>query len=159
MSSEIQQRSLLARRLMVAIATPILLLVVVGVVLGRQILQMSEDARWVDHTYEVLGTANDTLRQIADQETGLRGYLLAGDRVFLDPFERARPLNGFSRLHDLTADNPAQQARFEETRHRYEAWLATTTAAVQGKEVEAAKSMVALLDLVGHHPDRRHAAF
>jgi len=157
MSSEIQQRSLLTRRLMVAIATPILLLVVLGAVLGRQILQMSEDERWVDHADEVLGTANDTLRQIVDQETGLRGYLLAGDRVFLEPFERARPLDGFSRLHDLTAGKPAQQARFDETRHRYEAWLATTTAAVQGKEVEAAKSMVALLDRKAHMDRVREA--
>ncbi len=144
MSSELQQRSLLARRLTIAVATPIVLLVVLGVLLGRQILQMSEDARWVDHTDKVIGTANDLLRQIIDQETGLRGYLLAQERVFLEPFDRARPLDSFARLHDLVSDDPSQQARFDEARQRYETWLAIALPVVQGHDLETAKSLAAM---------------
>src|SRR5580692_4151700 len=123
MVSENQQRSALAQRLLIAIGIPVVLLVLLGSVLGRQILQMSDDARWVDHTDEVIGTADGTLKQIVDQETGVRGYLVTGERAFLEPYERAAPDVGFARLQELVADSPQQQARFTETHRRYQFWL------------------------------------
>ena len=144
MSSEFHRRSLLTRRLTTAIATPIVLLVVLGVFLGRQILQMSEDARAVEHSDEVMGIASDLLRQIIDQETSIRGYLLARDRAFLQPYEQARPSEGFDRLNDLVADNPTQQARFNEARQRYGTWLALAAPITKAQDLETAKSMGAM---------------
>jgi CheY-like chemotaxis protein/CHASE3 domain sensor protein len=138
MLSEAHGRKLLARRLAIAIATPVILLVLLGVLLGRQILQMSEQARWVDHTDEVISVANDLFRQIIDQETGLRGYLLTQDRAFLEPFDRARPRTGFARLHALVAYSPLEQARFDEARDRYETWLATATEALDESKLDVA---------------------
>lgn len=143
-SSESRQRSLLSRRLTIALATPLLLLVALGAILGRQILQLADDMHWVDHTDEVLATANDTTRQIIDQETGLRGYLLTADRAFLEPYTRARPLDGFARLHDLTSVTPTQQARFDEARQRYERWFAIASPVAEGHGVESGKTMEAM---------------
>ena len=143
-SSESRQRSLLSRRLTIALATPVLLLVALGAILGRQILQLADDMRWVDHTDEVLATANDTTRQIIDQETGLRGYLLTADRVFLEPYTRARPLDGFARLHDLTSVTLTQQARFDEARQRYEQWFALASPVAEGHDVESGKTLEAM---------------
>jgi methyl-accepting chemotaxis protein len=122
-----EQQTLLRRRLTAAIATPIALLVVLGVVLGRQILVMADDARWVNHTNEILSLANETMLQIVDQETALRGYLIAGERQYLAPLERADPLGGFDRMQDLVDDNPTQMARFAEVRRRYERWRPSST--------------------------------
>jgi CheY-like chemotaxis protein/signal transduction histidine kinase/CHASE3 domain sensor protein len=141
-----QQRSLLARRLLIALATPVVLLVALGVVLGRQIVQMSEDAQWVDHSDHVLAIANDTLLQAVNQETGARGYFLAADRVFLEPLERAHPRDGFARLHDLTSDNKPQQARFDQADHRYEEWFAAESSAIADPDPEHAKTPAALRD-------------
>jgi CheY-like chemotaxis protein/signal transduction histidine kinase/CHASE3 domain sensor protein len=123
--AQAEQRSLLARRLAIAIATPVVLLVIMGVLLGRQIVEMAEDSAWVEHTDQVLAAANDTLRQISDQENGIASYLFTRDRELLEPFERARPFEGFIQLRTLVVDNPPQQARFEQARDQYETWLAT----------------------------------
>jgi CheY-like chemotaxis protein/CHASE3 domain sensor protein len=146
MPSHQQQRSVLARRLTLAMALPIALLVLLGAILGRQILLMSSDARLVDHSDQVIGTASETLKQIIDQETGLRGYLITEQRVFLEPLERAHPLDGFARLHNLVSDNPLQQVSFEEVRRRYVYWLDFITPALQGHDLETAKSAGAMLE-------------
>jgi CheY-like chemotaxis protein/signal transduction histidine kinase/CHASE3 domain sensor protein len=146
MSSHEQQRSLLARRLTLAMALPIALLLLLGAILGRQILRMSVDARWVDHSDQVIGTASETLKQIIDQETGLRGYLVTEQPSFLEPMERAHPLDGFARLHDLVSDNPRQQQKFEEVRRRYAYWLDFVSPALQGRNLAAARSLDAMLE-------------
>ena len=141
-----EQRSFLARRLTVAIVSPIVLLVAIGVVLGRQILQMAEDARWVEHTEEVIGTADATLLKVIDQETGLRGYMMRNDVAFLEPYRRANPIAGFERLEALSTDNPAQQQRFREARRLYEAWVALVQPVTEGKNLEEARSAAAMND-------------
>jgi len=112
----------LARRLLVAVVTPVGLLVVVGVLLALQILRMSDTERWVEHTDEAIAATNDLQKQIIDQETGLRGFIMTGDRSFLEPYDRARPLDVFASLRALVAENPTQQARVDEVRRSYDAW-------------------------------------
>ena len=140
MSGELEERSFLGRRLTIAIATPVVILVVMGIFLGRQLLQMAEDAAWVDHTDQVISEAYQTNLQIIDQETGIRGYIVNGDSMYLEPFERAKPLEGFARLNTLVADNPQQQARFAEARRHYEAWFAAVSSVVQGQGLASART-------------------
>jgi len=133
----------LGRRLLAAVVLPVALLLVVGIYLTMQILRMSETAKWVDHTDEVIGLVNDLQRQIIDQETGVRGYLLTNDRLFLEPYERARPYELFDRLKSDVADNPEQASKLVEVRARYDLWLRDADAAVKGGmklEPEATKA-------------------
>jgi signal transduction histidine kinase/CheY-like chemotaxis protein/HPt (histidine-containing phosphotransfer) domain-containing protein len=80
----------------------------------------NEDARqWVQHSFEVKEQAQRLLAQIISTETGMRGFLLTGERPFLQTYEEARdelPL-AFERLQELTADNPAQQHRLRHSIH------------------------------------------
>ncbi|HEX4607858.1 MAG TPA: CHASE3 domain-containing protein [Urbifossiella sp.] len=50
---------------------------------------------------------------LKDAETGQRGYLITGDAAYLQPYEATveNARGGGRRLRELTADNPAQQAR------------------------------------------------
>ncbi len=136
----------LSRRLTVALVTPVALLIAVGAALGLQVLRMSSDAGWVDHTDEVIGTAAAVEKQIIDQETGLRGFLLSEDRILLEPFEKAAPLDGIVRLRGLVLDNPAEVARVDELRRRYEFWLAQTAAVVKGGAIAPSRSAKAMLE-------------
>jgi len=142
--SAAQQRSFLARKLFAAMATPIALLLLLGGLLGRQLLEMAEDASRVDHTDRVLVATNKTLIQILDQETSVRGYLLSGDRAFLEPYERAQPLEGFARVQQLTADNPGQQQRFDEAKQRYLSWLSLAEQPVKDGDLASMRALEAV---------------
>jgi len=50
----------------------------------------SEFDRLVQHDLKLADDAEVLLRMTVDMETGKRGYLLTGDRAFLEPYERAR---------------------------------------------------------------------
>ena len=47
----------LSRRLLIALFTPMLLLLATASILWLQLSRMTEDASWVDHTDEVLSVA------------------------------------------------------------------------------------------------------
>nr|WP_175494002.1 CHASE3 domain-containing protein [Microvirga guangxiensis] len=93
--------------------------------LNYQNLNVIRDAeRWTSHTYQVLEKLNGITAAMVDQETGIRGYLIAADPKFLDPY-----MNGvesynraFNEVKALTADNPQQQARLAELDRFALAW-------------------------------------
>ena len=114
----------LARRLNIAIYVPLVLLAVIGAFLYGQVTRLSSSARWMDHSDKVIAKLYEAQKLIIDQETGIRGYLVTGDRVFLQPFNEAHPSVPIADLHSLVADNPAQQARVLQLRKQYDAWLA-----------------------------------
>lgn len=92
----------------------------VGVVIASGVLAttwthtlLSDHQDMVVHTYEAIDTTKDVLIALDDAETGQRGYLVSGDRRYLDPYNKA-----LDRLHTLlgnlskrVSDNSAQIAR------------------------------------------------
>src|SRR5437762_597453 len=69
------------------------------------------DAAWVDHTLQVTNRLLNLRLPIRRAESGQRGYLLTGDRRFLDDYREAadRIMPAFAELKTATADNAAQQ--------------------------------------------------
>jgi CHASE3 domain sensor protein len=63
------------------------------------------------HTLEVQKSIGRTFSLLQDAETGQRGYLLTGERDYLDPFAKADAQidQELDRLDRLVADYPAQQ--------------------------------------------------
>ena len=125
---------------------PVGLLLLVGLVLAFQIVKLTDTAHWVDHTDEVIGRVSEIQNQVVDQETGIRGYLLSGDRAFLGPYERAHPLPMFAAVHDLVADNPPQQLRIDGARARYEAWFKISEPIISAVDTTPFRSREALLE-------------
>ena len=72
---------------------------------------MRDSERWVDHTMQVLQTADSLRIAVVDAETGQRGYLLTQNPLYLQPFIDSQKKIGeeLNLLKALTADNPAQQ--------------------------------------------------
>src|SRR5690242_425074 len=67
---------------------------------------------WVTHTLETVGTANATLADVLDMESGIRGFLLSGQDEFLTSYDEGlvEYRAHIAGLQALTADNPSQQA-------------------------------------------------
>ncbi|MDZ4720776.1 MAG: CHASE3 domain-containing protein [Roseiflexaceae bacterium] len=70
---------------------------------------------WVDHTDIVIGQAHQVQSLFVDMETGVRGYLLTGDAVFLEPYTRARSASdtAIDALAQLIQDNRAQEHQLQ----------------------------------------------
>src|SRR4051794_14694568 len=102
-------RRLLTRSVMVP---PALLSFLALVFLG-QIMYLLSAGQWVDHTDQVIAKANTLLKLLVDGETGMRGYLITGEPVFLEPYHVEEKGVGlaFEGLIDLVSDNPPQVER------------------------------------------------
>jgi signal transduction histidine kinase/CheY-like chemotaxis protein len=70
---------------------------------------------WVRHTLEVENRINLIRSLITDAESGQRGYLLTGQSVYLDPYERAaaRIPTEIEALGQATADNPRERQNLD----------------------------------------------
>jgi signal transduction histidine kinase/CheY-like chemotaxis protein/CHASE3 domain sensor protein len=78
--------------------------------------ELIDSSKWVTHTYEVLGEAENLLSSIKDAESGQRGYIITKNDDFLDPFNQsyASAKKALANIAFLTQDNHIQQVRSAE---------------------------------------------
>lgn len=89
------------------------------------------------HTQEVIGELYSLQSAVIDLETGARGYVITGQKAFLDPYEASRTVIGtrLANLKSLMADNPDQERRLTAleqeitTQVQYQEGLVQTTQA------------------------------
>ncbi|MEJ7849199.1 MAG: PAS domain S-box protein [Pyrinomonadaceae bacterium] len=81
---------------------------------------LTQDANLVDHTYRVIGGLDNVLSLVKDAERGQRGFIVTGESRYLEPYNTAvKAIDAkVNEVEQLTADSPAQQARFPELRRR-----------------------------------------
>jgi methyl-accepting chemotaxis protein len=77
--------------------------------------QLIENDHRVTHSHAVIEHLSRLLSVLQDTETGQRGYLLAGEDSYLEPFQRAAPEvpQVLEELRALAADNPRALERLE----------------------------------------------
>jgi signal transduction histidine kinase len=99
------------RKIIAGFGTALAILILVGVVAFRTMVQNGEDRVWVIHTYLVLQKLDVVLANNVDVETGQRGYILTGEESYLVPYNDGvkRVQENLKELRELTADNPTQQ--------------------------------------------------
>jgi CHASE3 domain sensor protein len=87
------------------------LLALVGVTAYTEVVKLRHNDAMVDHTHQVIASLRKVQALVSDAETGQRGYLITGDKLFLRPYtETVNALDGeLATLQALTSDNPAQQ--------------------------------------------------
>jgi signal transduction histidine kinase/CHASE3 domain sensor protein len=117
----------------------------------------------VIHAFRVIGTANALLANLVDMETGYRGFLLSGDDAFLEPYWRgSAELDAeIAQLQALTADNPAQVARWRSIETQVSEWrqLVTEPGIALRREISAGRvPSDALTRWVGSGEGRRRFA-
>ncbi|MCM2477858.1 methyl-accepting chemotaxis protein, partial [Rhizobium sp. CG5] len=79
---------------------------------------------WTDHTTAVIETISTAMSGMVDRETGLRGYLIAGSKEFLDPYVSGQKAfeDSVAKFRELTSDNPAQQSRADKLEEQARLW-------------------------------------
>ncbi len=104
------------RRLIRAIALPIILLLLLSGVSIWQITRLLSAMQWVDHTDRVIAQANHLQKLLLDIETGVRGYQLTGSSEFLQPYQQASAQinSAFDRLGRLVYHTPIQNQRLSQ---------------------------------------------
>ena len=112
------------RYLQRTVLIPVVLLAILAIVLLWQINYMVESLRQVDHVDQVISDGRLLMRLTLDMETGLRGYLLTGDRHFLDPYHRAQESKEkvFRELQELTKSDPEESETLVRIGTSVDAW-------------------------------------
>ena len=114
---------------------------------------MDTNEGWVTHTYGVIGEANAILSAAVDMETGMRGYLLAGQEDFLAPYQ-AGGTSFFAlsdSLKETVNDNPAQVELLTEAQQTIRDWQANVTEPniALRMQIGSARTMDDMADLIG----------
>jgi PAS domain S-box-containing protein len=106
------------------LALPIVALGLLALTLAYGIQQMQLSARRVDHSDRVIAQANELVKLMVDEETGLRGFLITRDPIFLQPYREANQQlePEFTALFELIKHDPEQSARLQRLKTEFPAW-------------------------------------
>jgi methyl-accepting chemotaxis protein len=115
---------------------------------------------WVTHTYKVLASAEKVLANAVDMETGMRGFLLAGEEEFLDPYKAGKSdfFKNIAALQQTVSDNPPQVARLKEAEKLISDWNSEVTepAIKQRRDVRSGiGSLSGIADMVGEKKGKK----
>ena len=82
---------------------------------STSLVSLGESSSMVSHTYQVLQRLEQATSFLKDAETGQRGYLLTGEKRYLEPYLTARASvdEQLRELRELTSDNANQGPRID----------------------------------------------
>lgn len=139
-------------QILVSITAPLVLLLMVGGWTIHSNNAMLETSWWVDYTNKVIADGKALTVEAVNMETGLRGYLLAGDEVFLEPYnsgeEKAFKL--LVEMKNTVNHNPRQVERLDEVETILREWKSKVAEdEIQlRREINKSKSMNDMASLV-----------
>jgi signal transduction histidine kinase len=109
-----------------SVTLPVALVVLLAALLFWEVRQLLEADEAADRADAVLAEAVRVRQLLIDRETGVRGFLLTNDPVFLEPYHVAaeRLPAALARLESLIALEPDQLGRLAELRRRWADWEA-----------------------------------
>ncbi|GHH98762.1 ATP-binding protein [Neobacillus kokaensis] len=79
------------------------------------------------HDVEVHDLANQIQKNVLDMETGVRGYVITGDKEYLEPYNQATRswLDNYNKLHSLLKESGNQQSALEDMKPLIINWITT----------------------------------
>jgi PAS domain S-box-containing protein len=101
-------------------ALAIAIMVAIAILSIVKLRDFAAEARWVEHTHDVIRALVQLRTSLTDAEAGERGYVITGTERFLDSFREAHLSveAALASLDALVADNPVQEERLAELRLR-----------------------------------------
>lgn len=93
----------------------------------------------VNHADQVVGAARDLLKLTIDMETGVRGFVLTGSPVLLQPYNDAAQVvdSRFTALSELISGDSSQQAQLAAIRQSVELWRSQATQTIEQRSGSA----------------------
>ncbi|WP_312946587.1 response regulator [Stutzerimonas kunmingensis] len=81
--------------------------------------------QWVERSVQGVAYAHESQKMLNDIESSMRGYLIAGEPRFLEPYERERPLfeEQLELMRDYSAEDAEQLERVERIAMLHSQWL------------------------------------
>jgi methyl-accepting chemotaxis protein len=120
-------------KMIAAFAIVIVISLVVNVMSWSSLSYQQTSNGWTVHTYDVLSGVDHIVAAMVDRETGVRGFLIAGNDEFLAPYHAGT--ESYKKAYDevvkLTSDNSVQQKRLAELDVLVKGW----TNEVANKEI------------------------
>lgn len=113
-------RRILARNITLPLAAGVVSAGVFVVLLVYLVTTMN----WVEHSERVIGNASEISKEMVGVETGLRGYMLAGEESFLQPYVLSKPkvASSLAGLLKLVEDDHAQVDRLRTIEAQHQQW-------------------------------------
>jgi PAS domain S-box-containing protein len=145
------------RRLRRISYVPIAVLLGLAFLLAWAVSEVLNRARWIEHTYAVLGQAHRCLALAVDTQSGMRGFQLTGEPEFLTPYAaaRERAQAEWTRLEALVSDNAAQRARVAALHQRLDVYVAAAERAIAARRNGAPVDVAVSRELKGQFDDIR----
>ncbi len=130
----------ISRRLLMAFGAVTFVFLCVGAMSLFSSFRLAEADHWNQHTFKVLSKGEGMLLSMVNMETGARGYLLAGDEKFLEPWNggKAEFEKYWGEAKTLTADNPEQQKRLDEMKASHQGFIAVAANLIEQRRTLAA---------------------
>jgi methyl-accepting chemotaxis protein len=117
------------------------------------ILVLRDASKWINHTHEVIREAMKVEASAVDMETGMRGYLLAGNDDFLAPYTAGHDQfkKRVGALKNTVSDNQAQVNLLGEIETTIDAWQSNVTEPTIAlrRQIGDAQTMNDMASLVG----------
>ena len=117
----------------------VVVLVAAGGVAYRGLQEYSAQVALENHTYQVLNNLSRFNTAIRTAESSARGYILRPDSTIARTYQQAviETRDALATVRALTADNPAQQRRFDSLFPLVEARLAAADTLIHSRPVES----------------------
>jgi methyl-accepting chemotaxis protein len=115
-----------SKRLAIGFCSLIGILLLVGTLNLVSFRKFAAAAAMDAHTYQVITQGDRMLNSMLNIETGARGFALAGQDSYLQPFDKGKSdfENVWAEAKRLTSDNPVQQERLQRIHQVYQGFLA-----------------------------------
>lgn len=142
----------LRAKILIGNAICLLFLISLGLVSLNSIHQLNETDKWVDHTHRVINKSLQLESTAINMETGMRGFLLAGQEQFLEPYNTGKrdfSIN-INDLRETVSDNPAQVSLLNDMESTIQDWqkYVTEDAIALRDDIGDAKTMNDLSALI-----------
>jgi methyl-accepting chemotaxis protein len=136
------------RRLAVGFGLAGLILAVVGIVAYRNTEALVENNARLTHSYLVRVELASLQNDLADAETGQRGFIITGDENYLEPYKASLQVikATFADLMRLTSDNQDQQRRLKAISPLIDTKLAELAQAIGVRRSQGMEAAAKLVD-------------
>ncbi len=112
-------------KLTIGFAIPLALILTIAAIVHGSLAKLLVTSQWVTHTYKAIDIGNSITASLVNMETGFRGYLVVGEKEFLQPFDQGK--KDFAELtkqaQETVSDNPIQVARIKQVESIQRQWL------------------------------------
>ena len=124
------------KKILAGFALAALVLIAIGGFAYVSVREYGENSRLVFRTLEVLEGLQEVQSSVKDVESAGRGFTVTGQETYLQPYELATTAipRQMQRLHELTADNPQQQARLKTLESLIQAKLGITRSIIEERK-------------------------